>query len=183
MTIQKFALTAVMLSAIAILLLASTGARRGRGCNPDLILSGCAVASQDKIEWEQKPSITADGYLVMRGRTKDGERIHDARSGNADGYIWPAFNMSNLKQISDDDSRLEIVASIWPRYMSSRFDSDSSDLFANPDEYQVTDSEFYVKVKIPDALLSDDIRLVVSVWPPISGDPPQSLVAECVDRE
>ena len=182
MTLNRLALTVLMLTAIAILLLASTGARRGRGCSPSVFLagsSGCSsVTSQNKIDWEQEPVITADGYLEMRGQTKDGAQIHNA-ADSAGRTLWPAFNISEFQ-----DSGLNPAASIWPRRMSSRLaPSAKTQVFANGNDYQVSASQFYVKAKLPDSLLNPDSRLVVSVWPRNPGASSQALGATCVDRE
>lgn len=184
MTIKRFALTAVMLTAVAILLLASAGARRGRSCSPDIILSGCSVSSQGKIEWEQKPVITADGYLVMRGTAKDDARIHSATKSYA-GNFWPSFNLSLLDERSESGGdRLKTAANIWPRRMASQLARSSrTRVFADSDGYQVTAAEFYVKAKLPDSLLNPDSRLVVSVWEQNPGLSSGALGAECVDRE
>ena len=183
MSLKRFALTALLLTAVVILLLASVGARRGRGCSPAVFLAGAggcgSVTSQNKIDWEQEPVITADGYLVMRGQTKDAARIHDAASVSGAGRtLWPAFNISAFQ-----DDGLNPVASIWPRPMASRLAGGATrQIFANGGDYQVSVSQFYVKAKLPDALLHPDARLVVSVWPPNPGGA-SALGATCVDRE
>lgn len=184
MTLKRFALTALILTAVAILLLASTGARRGRSCSPAVFLSGAggcsSVTSQNKIQWEQEPVITAGGYLIMRGQTKDGARIHDAAAGSGSGgrTLWPAFNISEFQ-----DDGLNPVASIWPRRMSSRLAGGATrNLFAGSGDYQVSASQFYVKAKLPDHLRNADARLVVSVWPQNPGGA-SALGATCVARE
>lgn len=184
MSLKRFALTALLLTAVAILLLASVGARRGRGCSPAVFLTGAggcgSVTSQNKIDWEQDPVITADGYLVMRGQTKDGARIHDAAAGSGGGNraLWPAFNISAFQ-----DDGLNPVASIWPRPMASRLAGGATrQVFADRGDYRVSASQFYVKAKLPDSLLNSDARLVVSVWPPNPGGS-DALGATCIDRE
>ena len=182
MSLKRYALTALLLTAVAILLLASVGARRGRGCSPSVFLAGAggcgSVTSQNKIRWEQEPVITADGYLVMRGETKDGARIHDADTGSGGRTLWPAFNISAFQ-----DDGLNPVASIWPRPMASRLGGGATrQVFAGRGDYQVSASQFYVKAKLPDSLLNSDARLVVSVWPQNPGGS-SALGATCVDRE
>lgn len=184
MSLKKFGLTALLLTAVVILLLGSAGARRGRGCSPAVFLAGAggcsSVTSQNKIDWEQEPVITAGGYLVMRGQAKDGARIHDAAGGSGSGNrtLWPAFNLSEFQ-----DDGLNPVASIWPRPMASRLAGGSTRaVFANGGDYQVSASQFYVKAKLPDAMLNPDARLVVSVWPQNPGGS-SALGAACVDRE
>ena len=154
--------------------------RLGGGVRDALRSSSCRVSSQNKITWEQKPTLTDDDYLVMSGRTKDGARIHDPTAGGTGGQNWPAFNLNNLRESSG--LRLEAVGSIYPASMSSRLGPGSAPtILAN--DYRVTATEFYVRAKLPASLLSRNIRLVVVVWPANPGFQSQALSAECVRPE
>ena len=154
--------------------------RLGGGVRDALRSSSCRVSSQNKIAWEQKPTLTDDDYLVMSGRTKDGARIHDPTAGGTGGQNWPAFNLNNLRESSG--LRLEAVGSIYPASMSSRLGQGSTPTILAYD-YRVTATEFYVRAKLPAGLLSRNIRLVVVVWPANPGFHSQALGAECVRPE
>ena len=156
--------------------------RLGDGVRDTFRSSSCRVSSQNKIAWEQKPTLSDDGWLEMSGRTKDGARIHDPTAGATGGQNWPAFNLNNLRESSG--LRLEAVGSIYPASMSSRLGPGSLPLiFADDADYRVTATEFYVRAKLPDYLLSRNIRLVVVVWPANPGFQSPALAAECVRPE
>lgn len=141
----------------------------------------CRAGSQRKIVWEQYPTIT-DGYLVMSGHTKDDAQVHDARSpSESDGNKWPAFVLNNLYELSDT-LRLKAVGKIWPKDMASRLSGGGTpNVLA--DTYEVTNSQFHVKAKLPASLLREDLQLVVSVWPPNPGSGERAIGAECVSRQ
>lgn len=110
----------LLLSLTAILLLASIGASRGR-CGGVIsgVGSGCRVASQEMISWEQKPQII-DGYLLMSGTTKNGNQLHDPTTvqGNT---RWPTFVLNNYRGESEDrPGYLEAVGSIYSASVASR---------------------------------------------------------------
>lgn len=156
--------------------------RLGDGVRDTFRSSACRVSSQNKIAWEQKPTLSDDGWLELSGRTKSGARIHDPTRGPSIGQNWPAFNLNNLRESSG--LRLEAVGSIYPASMSSRLGPGSLPLiFADDADYRVTATEFYVRAKLPASLLSRNIRLVVVVWPANPGFQSQALAAECVRPE
>ena len=160
----------------------SSLSRLGDGVRDTFRSSSCRVSSQNKIAWEQKPTLSDDGWLELRGRTKDGARIHDPTAGATGGQNWPAFNLNNLRESSG--LRLEAVGSIYPASMSSRLGPGSLPLiFADDADYRVTATEFYVRAKLPASLLSRNIRLVVVVWPANPGFQSPALAAECVRPE
>lgn len=154
--------------------------RLGDGVRDTFRSSSCRVSSQNKIAWEQKPTLSDDGWLELRGRTKSGARIHNPTAGATGGQNWLAFNLNNLRESSG--LRLEAVGSIYPASMSSRLGPGSTPtIFAN--DYRVTATEFYVRAKLPASLLSRNIRLVVVVWPANPGFQSPALAAECVRPE
>ena len=156
--------------------------RLGSGVRDTFRSSSCRVSSQNKIAWEQKPTLTDDGYLVMSARTKGEARIHDPTAGATGGQNWPAFNLNNLRESSG--LRLEAVGSIYPGLMASRLGQGSTpNIFAYDDDYRATATEFYVRAKLPASLLSRNIRLVVVVWPANPGFQSPALSAECVRPE
>ena len=160
----------------------ATPRNSGGGVRDALRSSSCRVSSQNKIAWEQKPTLTADGYLVMSGRAKGEARIHDPTAGATGGLNWPAFNLNNLRESSG--LRLEAVGSIYPGFMASRLGPGSTpNIFAYDDDYRATATEFYVRAKLPASLLSRNIRLVVVVWPANPGFQSPALSAECVRPE
>ena len=156
--------------------------RLGSGVRDTFRASSCRVSSQDKIAWEQKPTLSDDGWLEMSGRAKGEARIHDPAAGTTGGLNWPAFNLNNLRESSG--LRLEAVGSIYPGSMASRLGPGSPpNIFAYDDDYRATATEFYVRAKLPASLLSDSIRLVVVVWPANPGFQSPALSAECVRPE
>lgn len=156
--------------------------RLGSGVRDTFRSSSCRVSSQDKIAWEQKPTLSDDGWLEMSGRTKGEARIHDPAASAVGGLNWPAFNLNNLRESSG--FRLEAVGSIYPGFMASRLGPGSTpNIFAYDDDYRATATEFYVRAKLPASLLSDSIRLVVVVWPANPGFQSPALSAECVRPE
>ena len=125
----------------------------------------------------------------MGGRTINGGRIHDPHSG-AGGYVRPAFTLSDYNETSEENSgifteTLKTVGSIYPQDMASRLSRGGSErvLFADSDGYLVSHSKFYVKVELPSALLSDDIKLVAIVWPQGVNDSRDALGAKCAEPE
>ena len=160
----------------------ATPRNSGGGVRDTFRSSSCRVSSQNKIAWEQKPTLSDDGWLEMSGRTKGGARIHDPTAGATGGQNWPAFNLNNLRESSG--LRLEAVGSIYPGLMASRLGQGSTpNIFAYDDDYRATATEFYVRAKLPASLLSDNIRLVVVVWPANPGFQSPALSAECVRPE
>ena len=156
--------------------------RLGSGVRDTFRSSSCRVSSQNKIAWEQKPTLSDDGWLEMSGRTKGEARIHDPAADAAGGLNWPAFNLNNLRESSG--LRLEAVGSIYPGLMASRLGPGSTpNIFTYDDDYRATATEFYVRAKLPASLLSDSIRLVVVVWPANPGFQSPALSAECVRPE
>ena len=147
--------------------------------------SPCRVNSQNKIAWELKPTLTADGYLLMRGQTKSGAQLHNPARGSVNGQNWPAFNLQNLLEGSGErPGRLRAVGNIYPAFMASRLGrGNNPPIFVDDDDYRVTATEFQVRAKLPARLLSDNIRLVVVVWPPNPGLQAQALGAECVREQ
>ena len=145
----------------------------------------CRVDSQNKIAWELKPTLTDGGWLVMRGQTKGGAQIRDpAHSSGGDN--WAAFSLNNLLEGSGERAgRLRAVGGIYPGYMASRLGrgGHNSTIFAYDDDYRVTETEFYVRAKLPSRLLSGNFQLAVLVWPANPGFQSQALGAECVREE
>ena len=174
--------TLVSLTAIAC----SSGEKGQEGYKPS-VMHGCDVSSQNKIEWDTYPHLF-DGYLIMAGRTKDDARIHNPLSRLGGGGLnWPAFNLNNLNESESSgvlSRNLEAVGDIYPRSMASRLASGSTpNLFADGADYRVSDSEFYVKVKLPASLLDESISLVAVVWPPNPSPTSDALGVGCVVRE
>ena len=158
--------------------------RLGSRAQDALRSSPCRVNSQNKIAWELKPTLTDDGWLTMRGQTKGGAQIHDpARSSG--GGNWAAFNLNNLLEGSTERAgRLRAVGNIYPAFMESRLGrGNNPPIFVADDDYRVTATEFAVRAKLPARLLSDNIRLVVVVWPANPGFQSPALGAECVREE
>ena len=151
------------------------------------MLHGCDGRSLNKLEWDTYPHIF-DGYLIMAGRTKDDVRLHNPLLGVGGGGLnWPTFNLNNLNESESSgvlSRKLEAVGDIYPRSMASRLGSGSTPtLFADGADYRVTDSEFYVKVKLPASLLDENISLVAVVWPPNPSPTSDALGVGCVVRE
>ncbi len=160
---------ALIAGSTAMILLAATG------CGA-ISESLCIVESQDKIDWDQKPEIQ-DGYLVMSGKTKGGLRLHDVETAvEGLGYT----STFDLHMWTDEGELLQPVGAIWPdpdEVPLSGFGE--TDFLADEGGYNVTDTEFSVKVKLNEALLSADRKLVVGVWgeDPLGEEP---LSTECV---
>ena len=159
--------------------------RLGDGVRDAFRSSSCNVNSRDEIIWEQKPTLTDGGWLVMRGQTKGGAQIHDPARSSGGGGNWAAFNLNNLLEGSTERAgRLRAVGNIYPAFMESRLGRGRNPpIFAYGDDYRVTETEFYVRAKLPARLLSDNIRLVVVVWPANPGFQSPALGAECVREE
>ena len=159
--------------------------RLGSRAQDALRSSPCRVNSQNKIAWELKPTLTDGGWLVMRGQTKGGAQIHDPARSSGGGGNWAAFNLNNLLEGSTERAgRLRAVGNIYPAFMESRLGRGRNPpIFAYGDDYRVTETEFYVRAKLPARLLSGNIRLVVVVWPANPGFQSPALGAECVREE
>ena len=149
------------------------------GCNVSLdTSSACNLASQNAIDWSRKPEII-DGYLYMSGTTKDGAVLHDATISK-NGLKWPTFVFNDRKVINEETSRVIAVGRIWPESVALRL-SGTGNPNAIAEVYDVTDTSFDVKVEVPPSLLSDDIRLAITVWSEDVGEEDdQALGSLCV---
>lgn len=139
--------------------------------------STCRVGSQKLINWNDGPTF-ADGHLTMSGTTKGNARIHDPVASRT-GTNWPAFTLNDLLE-TGDNTRLDVIASIYPRAMRDRIRSTGSpELYATT--YNVTATSFDVRVAVPADIAAKN--MVVSVW----GENPDinslAIGAECVGTE
>ena len=150
------------------------------GCNVSLnTSSSCDLGSQKAIDWTRKPEII-DGYLYMSGTTEDGATLHDA-TVSRNNTKWPTFVFNNRKEINEETARVIAVGKIWPESVASRL-SGTGNPNAIAEVYDVTETSFDVKVRVPPSLISDDIRLAVTVWgPDVGQEDAKALGALCVD--
>ena len=140
--------------------------------------STCRVGSQRLINWDNEPTF-ADGYLTMSGTTKGDARIHDPVASRT-GTNWSAFTLNDLIETeAADKTRLDVIASIYPKAMRDRIRSTGSpELYATT--YNVTATSFDVRVAVPASIAAKN--MVVSVW----GENPRfenrAIGAECVKK-
>ena len=138
--------------------------------------STCRVGSQKLITWDQKPTF-ADGYLSMRGTTKEDARIHDPVASRT-GTNRPAFGLNDLNE-TGDDTRLDPLASIYPKAMRERIKSAGKpELYA--ETYNVTATSFDVRVAVPANIAAKN--MVVGVWGENPGQDQRPIGAECVKK-
>lgn len=166
----------VLVIAVVAILAVGTMAANHESC--DIASGDCRVSSQALVDWDQKPQII-DGYLHMSGRTKSNTPIHNPLRAST-GTNWPAFGLNNFEETTDE-YRLVSVGRIWPQAMRGRLSSTSTPNIV-AEEYEVTETSFRVKARIPESLLRPKIRLVVAVWGANPGPSQRAIGAACVDR-
>ena len=138
--------------------------------------STCRVGSQRLINWDNEPTFE-DGYLTMSGTTKDDARIHDPVASRT-GTNWSAFTLNDLNE-TGDNTRLDVIASIYPRAMRDRIKSAGSpELYATT--YNVTATSFDVRVAVPAGIAAKN--MVISVWGENPGINRRAIGVECVEK-
>ena len=140
--------------------------------------STCRVGSQKLINWDETPTF-ADGYLTMSGTTKENARIHDPVASRT-GTNWSAFTLNDLIETeAADKTRLDVIASIYPRAMRDRIAGEGSpELYATT--YNVTATSFDVRVAVPADIAAKN--MVVSVWSENPRFENRAIGAECVEK-
>ena len=179
--------------ATSIILIANLacGVAAKRAVSESLRNDNCKFGFEIKIDWEEGPTLTADGYLILSGRAKEGARLHQAQEQVASMVgtdLVAAFVPTIvLSRVDEELHTLVPIALIWPPDMADQLEprGDVLNLFGQRDTYVVTDDFVDIKIQLPFHIQDQDGRLAVEIWPTMTHIDPDttSLGAECVKRE